>query len=217
MIFIINFLIQQPSEEYLTLLEPTVALSITYDQLQILYCNFPGFNYTGRLLIEWYCVLSEQRASHLSSRMTSRILQIAAATLSHRVSAAVQHIASHLGTASGTRSRLFLARTSYSKLEATGRTHLNHPGTGHQFCTLLVVIVAGLNWEKQLSTYSILHLSRHIPTWREACWPISWPHSCFTGAAAGGTPSIFCVHHLLRFRPAQKEAAAGYATPQRRA
>ena len=58
LISIISFLTQQPSEEHLELLEPTVALSITYDQLQELYCDFPEFNHTDRLLIEKYYVLS---------------------------------------------------------------------------------------------------------------------------------------------------------------
>ena len=35
-----------------------MALSITYDQLQEPYCDFPEFNYTARLLIEKYYVLS---------------------------------------------------------------------------------------------------------------------------------------------------------------
>ena len=33
------------------------------------------------------------------------------------------------------------------------------------FLQLLVVIVAGLSWEKWLSAYSLFHLSRHVPAW----------------------------------------------------
>ena len=33
------------------------------------------------------------------------------------------------------------------------------------FVQLLVVIVAELNWEKWLSAYSPLHLSRHVSAW----------------------------------------------------
>ena len=33
------------------------------------------------------------------------------------------------------------------------------------FVQLLVVIVAGLSWEKWLSAYSLFHLSRHVPAW----------------------------------------------------
>ena len=39
-ISIISFLTQQPSKEHLELLEQTVALSITCDQLQEPYCDF---------------------------------------------------------------------------------------------------------------------------------------------------------------------------------
>ena len=106
-ISIISFLTQQPSEEYLELLEPTVALSITYDQLQVLYRDFPEFNYTGRLLIEKYYVLSEQRATHLRSRTATERYELLLQnfpTVFQRV--AVQHIASHLGMAPETLSRL---------------------------------------------------------------------------------------------------------------
>ena len=40
LISIISFLTQQPTVEHLELLEPTMALSITYDQLQEPYCDF---------------------------------------------------------------------------------------------------------------------------------------------------------------------------------
>ena len=33
------------------------------------------------------------------------------------------------------------------------------------FVQLIVVILAGLSWEKWLSAYSLFHLSRHVPAW----------------------------------------------------
>jgi sterol desaturase/sphingolipid hydroxylase (fatty acid hydroxylase superfamily) len=33
------------------------------------------------------------------------------------------------------------------------------------FLQLAVVIAAGMNWEKWLSTYSLFHLLRHVPNW----------------------------------------------------
>ena len=106
-ISIVSFFTQQPSAEYLEVLEPAVVLSITYDQLQQLYHDFPEFNYTGRLLVEKYYVLSEQRAQHLRSRSATErydLLLQSFPTVFQRV--ALQHIASHLGMAPETLSRL---------------------------------------------------------------------------------------------------------------
>ncbi|TGE13464.1 Crp/Fnr family transcriptional regulator [Hymenobacter elongatus] len=106
-ISILSFFTQQPSEECLELLEPAVVHSITYDQLQRLYHDFPEFNYIGRLLLEKYYVLSEQRAQHLRSRTAAEryeLLLRAFPTVFQRV--ALHHIASHLGMAPETLSRL---------------------------------------------------------------------------------------------------------------
>ncbi|MBC8082966.1 MAG: Crp/Fnr family transcriptional regulator [Hymenobacter sp.] len=106
-ISILSFFTQQPSEECLELLEPAAVHSIGYEQLQGLYRDFPEFNFVGRRLIEHYYVLSERRAQHLRSRSAAeRYEQLLRdfPTVFQRV--AVQHIASHLGMASETLSRL---------------------------------------------------------------------------------------------------------------
>ncbi|SFP90375.1 Crp/Fnr family transcriptional regulator [Hymenobacter arizonensis] len=106
-ISILSFFTQQPSEECLELLEPAVVYSISYEQLQLLYRDFPEFNYIGRLLLEKYYVLSEQRALHLRSRTAAERYELLLRdfpTVFQRV--AVQHIASHLGMAPETLSRL---------------------------------------------------------------------------------------------------------------
>lgn len=64
-ISIVSFFTQQPSTEYLELLEPSVIGSVSYAQLQELYRTFPEFNYVGRVLTERYYVLSEQRTHQL--------------------------------------------------------------------------------------------------------------------------------------------------------
>ena len=106
-ISILSFFTQQPSAEYLELLEPAMVHSITYHELQQLYRDFPEFNYVGRRLLEKYYVLSEQRAQNLRSRTAAERYELLLhdfPTVFQRV--ALQHIASHLGMASETLSRL---------------------------------------------------------------------------------------------------------------
>jgi CRP-like cAMP-binding protein len=106
-ISIVSFFAQQPSTEYLELLEPSVVYSIDRLQLDTLYRTFPEFNYVGRMLTERYYVLSEQRAYQLRTLSAKeRYAQLVQGfpQLAQRVP--LKYLASHLGISPETLSRL---------------------------------------------------------------------------------------------------------------
>jgi CRP-like cAMP-binding protein len=106
-ISIVSFLTQLPSTEYLELLEPSVVHSIGYGQLQALYRDFPEFNLFGRLITEQYYVRSEQRAQQLRTlTAAARYARLRAEFPGVLQRVALQHIASYLGIAAETLSRL---------------------------------------------------------------------------------------------------------------
>ncbi|HEX8333454.1 MAG TPA: Crp/Fnr family transcriptional regulator, partial [Segetibacter sp.] len=52
---------QRESYESIQALEDCIVYYISYEELQFVYRNFPEFNYIGRVLLERYYMLSEQR------------------------------------------------------------------------------------------------------------------------------------------------------------
>jgi CRP/FNR family transcriptional regulator, anaerobic regulatory protein len=56
-----SFFSQKPSYESVQALEDSIVYYITYDELQFAYKNFLEFNFIGRVLLEKYYTLSEQR------------------------------------------------------------------------------------------------------------------------------------------------------------
>jgi len=61
MISVYSFFSQQPAAEYIQLLEDSVLLSISWDQLMTIYADFPEFNFTGRLITQKYYIQAEER------------------------------------------------------------------------------------------------------------------------------------------------------------
>ncbi|QHS56571.1 Crp/Fnr family transcriptional regulator [Mucilaginibacter sp. 14171R-50] len=61
MISVYSFYTQKPAEENIELLENSELLSMTWNQLQSIYAEFPEYNFTGRLVTEKYYMLSEER------------------------------------------------------------------------------------------------------------------------------------------------------------
>lgn len=68
MISVYSFYTQQPAAENIELLEDATLLSMTWDQLQMIYAEFPEYNYHGRLVTEKYYILSEERAILLRTK-----------------------------------------------------------------------------------------------------------------------------------------------------
>ena len=106
-ISIVSFYSRQPAQEYIELLEDCILWSITYDQLQQLYRDFPEFNAIGRLLTEKYYVLSERRTQNLRMQTApERYKQLVTDFPAIFQRVPLKYIASHLGISPETLSRL---------------------------------------------------------------------------------------------------------------
>lgn len=66
-ISVYSFFSRRPSFENIAALEDCTLQSVTWQQLQQLYQNFPEFNITGRLITEQYYIRSEERAIDLQT------------------------------------------------------------------------------------------------------------------------------------------------------
>ncbi|TWR26771.1 Crp/Fnr family transcriptional regulator [Mucilaginibacter achroorhodeus] len=61
MISVYSFYTQQPAPENIELLADSALLSMTWNQLQSIYADFPEYNYIGRIVTEKYYMMSEER------------------------------------------------------------------------------------------------------------------------------------------------------------
>lgn len=102
-----SFFNQTRSYENIQALEDCLLYYINYNQLQYLYNNFPEFNFVGRVLIEKYYKLSEQR---LYSLRMQRAAEKYSFIMNHspRIIQRVpsKYIASYLGITEETLSRI---------------------------------------------------------------------------------------------------------------
>ena len=107
MISVYSFLRQQPAYEYIQILESTILQSISYQQLQSIYADFPEGNMLGRVMTERYYMLAEERAIMLRSRsVEERYLQLLERHPDIMEKASQKQVASYLVCSQETLSRL---------------------------------------------------------------------------------------------------------------
>lgn len=102
-----SFFRQEPSYEYIELLEDATIVSIKHSDLQHLYEQYPEFNYVGRVLTERYYVLSEERGLFLRRKKGKERLEGLLKIfpqIFNRVP--LKHVATYLGMKPETLSRL---------------------------------------------------------------------------------------------------------------
>ncbi|MDO1449813.1 Crp/Fnr family transcriptional regulator [Rhodocytophaga aerolata] len=106
-ISVYSFFSQRISYENMELEEDSILISITNKDLQMLYRQFPEFNFFGRVLTEDYYVRSEERIiSHRMQTAEQRYEALfkSSPSLFNRV--LNKHIASYLGMSAETLSRI---------------------------------------------------------------------------------------------------------------
>ncbi|MEO7213233.1 Crp/Fnr family transcriptional regulator [Mucilaginibacter sp.] len=102
-----SFFSRKPSFENIQVLEDSVLQSINWDQLQLLYKNFPELNLTGRLITEQYYIKSEERAINLQTlTATQRYERLLSAYPGILQKASLGQIASYLSIKQETLSRI---------------------------------------------------------------------------------------------------------------
>jgi CRP-like cAMP-binding protein len=70
-----SFFHRVPSQEEVEVLEDATLTSISYDDLQHLFRAFPKFNFTGRVLLQEYYILCEERNISLRRQSTKERYQ----------------------------------------------------------------------------------------------------------------------------------------------
>jgi CRP-like cAMP-binding protein len=107
MVSINSFFNQKPTQEYIEVLAPSMVQSLSWNQLNSFYADFPEGNLIGRILIQKYYILSEQ---HNQMMRTLDPIGRYLALLDHHPKIEQQttqtNIASYLGLSRETLSRM---------------------------------------------------------------------------------------------------------------
>jgi CRP-like cAMP-binding protein len=102
-----SFFLQEPSEEFIEVLEDVLLVYVNYEELQTAYKLYPEFNIVGRLITEKYYVQSEERMVVIRNKSAreryDHMLQLYPEILLRVPS---KHIASYLDIDQATLSRL---------------------------------------------------------------------------------------------------------------
>lgn len=102
-----SFFMRKPSFENIELLEDSTLVSLKYADLDTIYRTHPAFNFNGRVLTERYYVQGEERSIALRRQTAQERYQTLTETNPQLfVRAPLKHIASFLGMAPETLSRL---------------------------------------------------------------------------------------------------------------
>lgn len=107
MISVYSFFTQQPSAEFIEVLEDSEFFSMSWQQLQKIYADFPEFNLFGRIITEQYYIKSEERAIALRTfSATERYAALIKKNPNILQKASLGQIASYLGMSLETLSRI---------------------------------------------------------------------------------------------------------------
>lgn len=102
-----SFFSQKPAQEYIQVLQPAILQSLSWNQLNSYYADFPEANLIGRILIQKYYILCQQRATFIrNSSYQQRYHALIQQYPQIELQASQQQIASFLGVSRETLSRL---------------------------------------------------------------------------------------------------------------
>ncbi|WP_421940595.1 Crp/Fnr family transcriptional regulator [Pedobacter sp.] len=107
MISVYSFFTQKPAHEYIEVLQDSKLQSLTWNELNAYYADFPQGNLLGRIFTEKYYILSEERAIFLRTQTPElRYRQLMERHPEIEQQTTLTNIASYLGISRETLSRV---------------------------------------------------------------------------------------------------------------